>query len=330
MIDRNPSPPVFILGAGRSGTTWLASIFDSHPDTFFIHEPDIIRPTQTLPFVPAADAIDTHVAAAGAYAEQLIRVRGLRAMQKRPFFPKTYRGRLAHHGRRGLILGLAGLEKATGRWLALGHAPVPALGRVERATPILKSVSSLNRLAAFAKAKPDWHFIHMLRHPGAIAVSLRRGAALGKMEPARFYEAQLAMPLSRAQGLTSARVAAMSDIEKTAWSWAVTNDFVMATTEGMGNVHLVRYEDLCADPIAVSQDLFARTGLAWKAQTAAFLRQSLETAADASAYHSVVRNPAIAAGKWKDQLSASEKQLIGAIIAPSRAGRLYPPDETFS
>ena len=37
--------PILILGAPRSGTTWLAEIIDSHPDVLYRHEPDVTLPS---------------------------------------------------------------------------------------------------------------------------------------------------------------------------------------------------------------------------------------------------------------------------------------------
>jgi hypothetical protein len=38
-----------ILGAPRSGTTWLGKIFDSHPRVLYRHEPDSVYRTVAIP-----------------------------------------------------------------------------------------------------------------------------------------------------------------------------------------------------------------------------------------------------------------------------------------
>jgi sulfotransferase family protein len=45
--------PILILGAPRSGTTWLAKIVDSHPDVLYRHEPDATLPGPS-PMTPDA------------------------------------------------------------------------------------------------------------------------------------------------------------------------------------------------------------------------------------------------------------------------------------
>ena len=34
------SAPILLVGLPRSGTTWVGKIFDSHPSTLYLHEPD--------------------------------------------------------------------------------------------------------------------------------------------------------------------------------------------------------------------------------------------------------------------------------------------------
>src|SRR5690349_8179034 len=69
-----------ILGLGfpRFGTTWLAKIFDSHPDVLYRHEPDEL----TGP--------DPSLAPAGQIRTWLLQ-RSPRAAAKRPNFPKSWR-----------------------------------------------------------------------------------------------------------------------------------------------------------------------------------------------------------------------------------------------
>ena len=83
----------------------------------------------------------------------------------------------------------------------------------------------------------------------------------------------------------------------------------------------VRYEDLCADPLAGYQALFAATGLPWDDQTGTFIRTSTENSTDS--YYGVFRNPLDAAESWKQQLPADAIQRVFAITQGSRAGALY-------
>ena len=45
-VEALAATAILIVGAPRSGTTWLAKIFDSHPATLYRHEPDEIVPAR--------------------------------------------------------------------------------------------------------------------------------------------------------------------------------------------------------------------------------------------------------------------------------------------
>src|SRR5258707_1137372 len=81
----NPPPEnadgvIFVVGAPRSGTTWLAKILDSHPDVIYRHEPD--------EWIPAPNDLDeTNI---HALVGRWVADRSLRASTKRPFFPKSW------------------------------------------------------------------------------------------------------------------------------------------------------------------------------------------------------------------------------------------------
>ena len=44
-----------LIGLPRSGTTWIAKIFDSHPDVLYYHEPDYIDRIPCVPYVTELD-----------------------------------------------------------------------------------------------------------------------------------------------------------------------------------------------------------------------------------------------------------------------------------
>src|ERR1700712_3636289 len=72
--------PILVMGAPRSGTTWLAKIIDSHPDVLYRHEPDAMLPgpspltPEALPGLLADWAAD----------------QSLRSAAKQPFFAKSW------------------------------------------------------------------------------------------------------------------------------------------------------------------------------------------------------------------------------------------------
>jgi hypothetical protein len=87
-----PAAPILLLGSPRSGTTWLGKILDSHPDVFYLHEPDTVQRSADLPYLLEAEDIEPHRAAAADYLASLGRVRQPKAAASLPVFPKRYRG----------------------------------------------------------------------------------------------------------------------------------------------------------------------------------------------------------------------------------------------
>jgi hypothetical protein len=115
-----PHPTVkinWILGAPRSGTTWLGKIFDSHPDVLYRNEPDK-QLGDELPFMCRIEDLEGQRYVARAYLDRLIDIRTLRSAGKLPVFPKNYQTLKAHWLRLGMVYGLHLVNLATrgARW----------------------------------------------------------------------------------------------------------------------------------------------------------------------------------------------------------------------
>ena len=52
---------IVIFGSPRSGTTWLGKLFDSHPDVFYLHEPDSILVDREIPFQVNEDELEKYI-----------------------------------------------------------------------------------------------------------------------------------------------------------------------------------------------------------------------------------------------------------------------------
>src|ERR1700712_540760 len=104
---------ILVLGAPRSGTTWLAKIVDSHPDVLYRHEPDATLPGPS-PMTP--DALAPLLARWAAET-------GARTVTKRPYFRKSWQPGWA----RGLRTLVATAVSAAGRlpFSGLGDLRIP-------------------------------------------------------------------------------------------------------------------------------------------------------------------------------------------------------------
>ena len=154
---------ILILGAPRSGTTWLAKIFDSHPDVLYRHEPD----TRAPDYCPAD---------AATYFRELVATQWLKSSGSLPVFAKTYRPGAGRHAHRGLIYALRAADKFSAG--ALRNMPLPDLF-TPAAHPnlrvVVKSVSFRLRLRALLQAMPGLHVVFIVRDPFGQVASMLRG-----------------------------------------------------------------------------------------------------------------------------------------------------------
>ena len=128
---------------------------------------------------------------------------------------------------------------------------------------------------------------------------------------------------AKRRGLTREKIARLSLVEQVAWVWTIFNEKAMDDLEGRANTRIVRYEDLCADPIAMARDLFALAGLSWDRQTEAFLAESTSSSKPGGDIFSLYRDTKVEIDKWRRQMPAEQIERIMAIVADSRPGRLY-------
>ena len=145
------------MGSTGTGKSWLAKIFDSHPDVLYRHEPDTVVRTEAFPWMCASDDIAPHREAGEAYLRQLMEVATLKSAGSIPMFRKRHRSLFASHLRSATVYGLRAAELAgTGRRL-VPDIRVPDqldLARHPEIRLVIKSVGSRGRARLFASRYP--------------------------------------------------------------------------------------------------------------------------------------------------------------------------------
>jgi hypothetical protein len=312
---------ILVFGLPRSGTSWMGKIFDSHPDTLYLHEPD---KHIHLPDVPMLLPAEPRKGLDG-FLRQVLANRSPGVTGKLPAFSKCYRS-----GARHLARSAAGyVARVLPRRLA-GRVRVPDLVDPGRPEPRLvwKSINSVGRLGALARRLPKARCLLLLRHPCGQIASVLRGYSSGMIQgppPSEHYRV-LAMLLdtdrARARGLTLEGLRAMHPVERMAWRWVLLLEKAVADTAGLANCRLLRYEDVCAAPVEGARELFGFTGLGWHSRTEAFIRES--TGGENERYFGLYKNPGRSATKWQRELSKPDARRIFDIVEQSPIGRLYP------
>ena len=317
---------MMILGAPRSGTTWLAKIFDSHPDVLYRHEPDTVLRAEDLPWVCSRSDVARYLEPARAYLTQLIGTATVKTAGSMPFFAKRFETLPTRLLRHAIVYGLraAALSRFGQR---LGrNIPIPDLLDPVRHPELrvaIKSVSALGRAGLFAAALPQAKFVVIIRDPWGQIASMRRGAALGKFEESLPIAELVDPPRAARYGLTPAQFATLPEIEQFAWNWAIMNEKAIDDLGGMARVRILRYQDLCENPLQQARELFEFAGLNWDIQTEEFLQRSTSQAGPYR-YYAVFRDTADALYRWRKELTPDEQRRINDVVRVTSLAALCP------
>jgi hypothetical protein len=307
---------IMVLGAPRSGTSWLGKIFDSHPDVLYRHEPDLALWERRLPyFIPERDT-DDYVAITAEYITRLMHVPTLKASGQLPTFPKNYQAFGIRSLRSAIVNALRWTEAVSGS-RRLRSFPIPDLFRLDgysRLRIVMKSVSASGRARVFLKALPGMRLVFLLRHPCGQIASTLRGLTQGKFDTGVFVRDVLRTPTMQRYGLTEQRLNAASYTEQLTWHWVAINELVLDAISGHQNARFVLYEDLCADSVSQVRELFSFTRLDWHPQTEVFIRRSTSYGGT-ERYFGVFRNTVASANKWRSELAQQDQDVIMNIVA---------------
>jgi hypothetical protein len=299
---------ILIVGAPRSGTTWLAKILDSHPDVLYRHEPDEMA--------PASGSI-------GASMARWILQRDPRTAGKRPFFPKTWQPAPARLLRTGLTYAGA---LASG--IGLAAWPIPDLGSIARARVVIKSVRLSAGIGDFARAYPKGRALLILRHPCGQVASVMRGTRDGRFDLAVAgtdmpFDEVAAITFAARYGMDEATFQRQPDAAKYAWSWREFNETAVASIADQSNARVVVYEELCSNPLDEARAILSFAGLAWNEQTETFLRRSTSFVGPAG-YYAVVRDSLAAASRWRATMPPQDQAAIRAVVRESPLAQYWP------
>jgi hypothetical protein len=322
-VSRFP-PMILIFGSPRSGTTWLGKLFDSHPDVFYLHEPDSILVDREIPFQVGEDELEKYIAPASEYLLRLLEIRNIKVTGSLPVFRKQYRNTLLQLARTGYVY----TSKIVGRGVdseRIHNINVPDCyggSKKVNCRNVIKSVNSLNRATLFSRVNPDARVLHLIRHPCGYVASLLRGFRLNLLQGKSFMPAISRMPEAKQRGFTLNYLEGLAIEEQLACLWMVQNEKTMKELQGNKNYKLVVYEDLCLDPVTVTRELFSFSGLNWNAQSEKFIQDCLNADNGGKGYFQIIRNPAKAASRWKDELDRNQVSRVIDFVSDSAPWRI--------
>ena len=319
--------PIMIVGMPRSGTTWLGKLFDSHPDTLYLHEPDSSYRMAGVSLAPSRRDYDQLSATTRDYIAAMLTRRDPRTTGKLPQFRKSYQGGYRYFLRTGLVMA----NRVTHRLRF--SLPVPDFARPRRRAqvrPVLKSIESTGRVGLLVRHLGG-PIVILLRHPCGQIASTLNGESKNKFSTDELAADDLDVFRQLLQGADEHsgdvdlnQIQTLPPLERLAWRWRLLNDKAVAEAERHADLYVVRYEDLCARPESTLRQLFTQCDLDLQQQTLNFIAASTSQSSDG--YYSVYKNPQHSAQRWRQQLSGEQAERIRRVVHNGPAGRLFADD----
>ena len=196
------------------------------------------------------------------------------------------------------------------------------------ASLVWKSIESVGRLGLVLDALPTSRAMLLIRHPCGYIASVLRGDSQLRFEDNRrssedygILEQLLATPLAQDKNLSLEFFRELSPEERLAWRWVLFNDQAIRDAKNSGRCAVVRYEDVCNDPVKQMQKHFAFAGLDWSLQTESFIEKSTGRSDDA--YYSVFKDSKLAAVKWRQELAPDVIERILNVVSGTVPGSLF-------
>lgn len=321
---------ILLFGMPRSGTTWIGKIFDSHTRTLYRHEPDTWNKIKKIPLLENAEYSGKYTDFVNSYVEQFVLSRRLEINGKLPFFNKAYVSQFRQAVFRGSVLLSGALSKLKKDLRLPVIRPVNAHHLTDFFV-VWKSIQLLGRMGIIVNNLPNCKGVHILRHPCGYIASILGGESDKKFtsfvsasEDYPLYELLLDTNQATNYGLTLDGLKALTPEERLAWRWVLFNEKARDDTKNNKNVMVLRYEDMCANPVKTTQSCFSFCELELCEQTMGFLGAS--TSKDSRSYYSVYKNPEKAANKWRTVLPQEKIELIKSIVEKSSIGQYYLDD----
>ena len=239
---------ILVVGAPRSGTTWLASILNTYPEVIYSHEP--FRKLGDVE--PALLADMKRGILSREDKARLIRIlsSGRPSWRRPPFFSKTDLDRPA------ILQYLCWyLVRITGG----GHG---AFCRIFSPDPdgsydlLIKEVDWARHLESTIRALLA-EVILIIRHPCSVVGSLIKGKRLGLMpEQDRHTWMRPRVEECRHLGYSSSSVLSMDDYEFHALDWLLQNLTYRRILRGHPRAAVIVYEELSSEPLVSAESLF--------------------------------------------------------------------------
>ena len=333
---------VFILGTQRSGTTWLANIFDSHPECLHFYEP--FAPAYGIfPYFPDEfiylDPPATRIASQLRHdLPRLVERRSrlfdpVHASRRQFEFEAWLMGGIEAWGRRARLGAPAFATQFNLLHLnRIGQQPVAYFPKSDHIrVNAIKEVRLYFKLPFLAATFPDARFIHVVRHPAAVVNSMVSFLKRGRLVEIRdhiddFADTVAAQPRFEAYRPLLDQIRRGTLPEKLAAYWRVANETLAADAAALGDrsLHIV-YEELALDPLSRVDAMFRWCGLSMSPATDAYVRGSSTSRSERKTVLDTNRVSATYYRDWVGKAPAEVLNAVDEVCAESPLMREFAP-----
>lgn len=310
-----------IVGPARSGTTWIGTVINSHPDVVYRFEPfnrlrhcdsKISELSYALKSgkITESQAIEIHTA--------LLKAHPL--SDKPPFFnQKSYPlfsvGKNKAWVLSRLLSSFSGLYK-------VAYSP-------RKLVPVIfKEVTFVEQFNALLK-NTSVPVVYVVRHPCATVLSDFKGQIKQKMPTGR--QTVLKTLLKRHSPdlfeQYKNRLEKLTQIEKTALLWRIEVESCVSAAKHSSQGLVISYERFAEDAYTYANQIFEHFGLDFAQETGQFLDRiySINSPADiphrsrewGNKFFTIYRNPKTQKDAWKATISSEDRKKIEAIVTDS-------------
>lgn len=318
-----PTTLIGLFGTGRSGSTWVGSIIDSHPEVAYRFEP-----FHRLHHRRAVTSWRERIERGDVENENLPNLYRLLLpahpeVEKPPFFPKS----------NALNLGKRWLWPPARRIAPLA-LPFAKLYAPRGRPPLVFKQVSLARVFEQLAVRTSMRLVYLIRDPRGVVASLTQGQRQGVMPTGQWsvLDSLMAKHDPELARRYTPQLDRLTPIEKNTLLWRMEVERATAACREEDNTLLVSYEAMCEDPFTHARRIFEHCGLEFTEQTQRFLELSTSGSENrrnpygdsgGGKYFSVFRNPRHSMNKWKDQLRTEEIDAILDIVRDSPAFEVF-------
>jgi len=333
-----PESLIFILGCQRSGTTWLANIFDASPHTLLFIEP-FSPPYGIFPEFPGTSVF---LEESSPELDHLLTTEMPERLRRNKAFLFARSATDPKWFRRDRFLASTARKYGRG-WLRRRSCKFELLNlnRTDRSYPIypkesdppawvIKELRLAGKLPALMNAFPDAHFIVIMRHPCATVLSILDWFDKGSLGELRrdletYLEDVDAQPVSLPYKNEIALCRNEGLIHKIALYWRISYETIFEKLKGYSPAHLVIHEELATQPIETVRRIICETDISWSPSLDEYLQYSTSTETEQPGPITTRRESATYYKSWKDRIPENTRRAILEITEDSYLMPLFEP-----